>query len=191
MNLIWVQIKDFHTSKGAVSVKWLTEGPIEHHLDDTTGIFCKLLGNHIPEHSNRVVGAVFTPMWARVIVHIGSTGVSTPPEIICNVAQQCVLQGEHLPLDPSILMGQVFGFAPKESLVTWYGLGNQFNQWCVVFISDVARILGNKPFFECTQYLLAVLISHLRPEDLSIDQAASQDDVSEVLRGRLPIPHQG
>jgi hypothetical protein len=45
-----------------------------------------------------------------------STRVSTPPEIISNVAQQGVLQGEHLSLDPSILMGQVFGFAPKESL---------------------------------------------------------------------------
>lgn len=45
-----------------------------------------------------------------------SAGVSTPPEIIRNVAQQRVLQGEHLPLDRGILMSQVFGFAPKESL---------------------------------------------------------------------------
>lgn len=45
-----------------------------------------------------------------------SAGVSTPPEIISNVAQQRVLQGEHLSLDRGILMGQMFGFAPKESL---------------------------------------------------------------------------
>lgn len=25
-----------------VFVKWLTEGPVEHHLDHTTGSFCKL-----------------------------------------------------------------------------------------------------------------------------------------------------
>ncbi|MFN1240423.1 hypothetical protein ACKYVA_22165, partial [Paenibacillus larvae] len=72
------------------------------------------------------------------------------PEIICNIAQQCVIKGEQFPMYPSILMGQVFGLAPKESLVTLYGLSNQFNQWCVVFIGDVARILGNKPSFECT-----------------------------------------
>lgn len=190
MNLIWVQTKDFHTSKGAVFVKWLTEGPIEHHLDHTTGIFCKLLGNHFPEHSNRVVGTAFIPMWARDIVHIGSTRVSTPPEIVSNVAQQGVLQGEHLSLDPSILMGQVFGFAPKESLVTWYALSDQFNKWGIVFSCDVARVLGNKCSFECTQYLPAVLISHLWPEDLSIDETASQEDVRKVLRGRLSSPHQ-
>lgn len=99
MNLIWVQIKDFHTSKGTVFVKWFTERPIEHHLDHTTGSFCKLLGNLFPEHRDRIVGTVFTPVWARVIVQVRSAGVSTPPEIISNVAQQRVLQGEHLPLD--------------------------------------------------------------------------------------------
>lgn len=85
----------------------------------------------------------------------------------------------------------MFGFAPKESLVTWYGLSDQLNQWFVVFSCDLAWILGNKCSFERTQYLLAVLITHLRPQNLSVDETPCQEDLRKVLRGRLPFPHQG
>lgn len=62
MNFLWMQIKDFHTSKSTVFVKGFSEGPVEHHLDHTTGSFCKLLGNHFPEHCTRVVSAVTSPV---------------------------------------------------------------------------------------------------------------------------------
>lgn len=31
---------------------------------------------------------------------------------------------------------------------------------------------------------------HLRPDDLSVDETPSQEDLRKVLRGRLPFPHQ-
>lgn len=32
---------------------------------------------------------------------------------------------------------------------------------------------------------------HLRPQNLSVDETPSQEDLRKVLRGRLPFPHQG
>lgn len=44
------------------------------------------------------------------------THVSTPLKAVSHVTQQRVLQCEHLPLDPRVLMRQLTCFAPKESL---------------------------------------------------------------------------